>query len=123
MYSTQKWYCLIQEWEQSNQTQSEFCDQRGLVLGQFKAQRKKGLACGKFSKHRVGGFRGNKPSVFTPIDVVLPADANGAVHETTSKPIAPPVERSNDIASMPKSESPDMIEIALPHGISLRIPC
>ena len=100
--SKPNWNQSIVDWKASGLTQAEFCTRNDLAYKEFVKQRCKAIAAGKFKK------RLSSP---TQAAAVLPAFS-----KLDFKP-APPANRSGPTAK------PLAIEINLPNGINLRIPC
>ena len=96
------WHKAIADWEASGLTQTEFCTRNNLAYKEFVKQRCKAIAAGKFEKRQ----HSSKPSGPT-----LPAFS-----KLDFKPTSP-ANRSGPTAK------PLVIEINLPNGINLRIPC
>ena len=88
------WLAVINEWESSDLTQAEFCKQKEIKKVTFGYWRNKFISSGEVESRAVKtSLETNAPSGFIPFDI-SPAVTPGG----------------------------KMIEIILPHGISLRIP-
>ena len=92
--SRDEWLSLIKEWETTDLTQSEFCQQKEIKKVTFGHWRSKFIASGDAeSKATKTSVDTNAPSGFIPFDITPTVSGDG-----------------------------QMIEICLPYGISLRIP-
>lgn len=90
-----RWFAVIQDWEQSTLTQSDYCQQHGISLASFSKWRTKYIASNQ-SHHK--SFQQQSTSIasddgFLPLNLVTSGDG-----------------------------SKQMIEIDLPYGIQLRLP-
>jgi hypothetical protein len=88
------WLTVIKEWESSDLTQAEFCKQKEIKKVTFGYWRNKFISSGDVESRAVKtSLDTNAPSGFIPFDISPAATTDGKI-----------------------------IEIILPHGISLRIP-
>ena len=102
MRKKEEWFELIDEWEESAQTQVEFCSQKDISVSKFRDWRSSGFQEGRFIK------RNQFP-------------------QTTRQHENSPTALSFSQLSIPDSESPHepkdgIIQIELPFGIVIRIP-
>lgn len=126
MRSESQWYDLIHQWEAGQLTQVAFCLQHNVPLDRFKFYRRKGLVSGVFTKQwHVQRQRG---SGFTKLSFSadnLDVGANHSLHNHKSKGQSQgetlPITAS--ASSGPSADDHSTIEINLPYGIILRIPC
>jgi len=96
------WDQTIADWEESGLTQSVFCTRNNLAYKEFVKQRCKAIAAGKFKKR----LRRPKQS-----SSVLPVFSK--LDFKPAKSLSKPAASARTLA----------IEISLPNGINLRIPC
>lgn len=115
MRTQEEWYQLIRQWETSNLTREEFCLAHHLNFGEFRRHRSQGLKDGVLSNqwHRRGHGHHRQASGFSQIEISGADKVAGAV-DVSSIGVT-------DHSSAPIADS--MIEVTLPHGICLRIPC
>jgi hypothetical protein len=94
----EKWLTLVKEWEDSGQTQAEFCRQKDVKKVTFGYWRNKFIASGEVESKatKSTSLGSDAPSGFIPFNIT------SSTNNT---------EIDNGI-----------IEIQLPHGITLRIP-
>ena len=95
-----QWLATIKEWEASNITQADFCRERDIKKVTFGYWRKRFIASGECESRAIKTCPTDEASVsgFIPLKVVGDDVSDGEL-------------------------SSHIIEIALPHGITLRIPC
>ena len=96
-----QWLITVKEWEASGLTQAEFCREHDIKKVTFGKWRSKFIASGECESRAVKTCPTEEPSVsgFIPLKVMS--------HDASD---------DGDLSS-------HIIEIALPHGITLRIPC
>ena len=95
------WVSHCTGWESSGLSQKDYCTEKGLSYWEFCEQRSQLASRGLVKAVRGSGLKGKRKAQGVEAPSFLPIELRGAG----------------------EAESQKWIEIALPHGISLRIPC